>query len=33
MDDKQKSNLEIFAKAAMANAANTAIMQSAKSGE
>lgn len=33
MDDKQKSNLEIFAKAAMANAANTAIMRSAKNGE
>ena len=33
MDDEQKSNLEIFAKAAMANAANTAIMKSAKTGE
>lgn len=33
MDDKQKSNLEIFAKAAMANAANTAIMRSVKNGE
>jgi hypothetical protein len=30
MDDNQKNNLEIFVKAAMANSANTAIMQAAK---
>lgn len=33
MDEKQKNNFEIFTKAAMANAANTAIMKSAKAGE
>ena len=33
MDDKQKANFEIFIKAAMANAANTEIMRSAKAGE
>lgn len=33
MDDNQKNNLEILAKAAMANAANTAVMRSAKAGE
>lgn len=33
MDEKQKNNFEIFTKAAMANAANTAIMRAAKTGE
>ena len=33
MDDKQKENLELFVKAAMANTANTAIMKSLKTEE